>query len=51
MRRIAGYLCLGLSGYLAFEVLAHLTDRPTAVLTFLSAGLWLVGAWLLWAGE
>ena len=50
-RKVAGYTCFGLSGYLAFAVLEHLTDRTTARLIFLSILLWLVGAGLLWWRE
>lgn len=47
VRRVAGFACCVLAGYLAFEVLAHITDRTTAYLTFGSIGLFAVGLLIL----
>lgn len=49
MRTLAGGACCALSGYLAFEVVAHLTDYATALFTFLSLGLFIAGIGI-WSG-
>jgi hypothetical protein len=45
LKRLASLICLGTSGYLAFEVLAHLTDRTTARLAGIAFILFCLGMW------